>query len=416
VPWIHHLVNQPGAGTESFRARMLDLQQAAGAAAQASERFIGLALFIDALVAGVEAAAQRKAGERMRLPAAAQSELWERASALPLEAAGGAFAKFAQSAALAVAAFSMQERDVLALIDRLPPGASMAPPYRRTRAMLRMWCAIARARADTAEQGRQELFALLSSRDAAPPAGEAAFDQARIVLSLAELDVAMGDDANAVAVLERVARPLTTQDVPLLLRLRASVDLAGALARSGRSADARNLLAAAVGEQELPQESSPVRDLLIVAKSYWLVLQARGATEGQRASYVTQLRKLDQYARSGGVPASIELWRQMCRDRGADRRGRGRRGRTHHPAGCALGGHGRVELRVLGRHRAVAGDHRDPTLSGRGISAGQVVRARRRSRAPLSAGPAACPSQERRHTRSRSVRKPVAGPRAASRQ
>jgi len=310
VPWLHEMAGADGRAPDGFLTRLGAVRRTAEEAASTFDSFRGLVVFVDALQAGVEALRSRVGGTRPRIPEPVVERLYASADELGRHATAS---RFAQGAVLLVAAFLMQDRDVLPLVERLPEGDALSSDaYRRTRSLLRAWCAVTRERPDTAEQARRELFDVLPSDAPDATAGAGPFERARIVLTLAELGVALAPQSRDDGLLARVAEPLTPPDVPPTLRLRASLDLAAARSRDGRTAEAEALLdSVTAGHESYLSVPSATRDLALAAQTYSLVLKARAASGADRIRFVQRLEALDEYTRAGGVSAAVELWRHM---------------------------------------------------------------------------------------------------------
>jgi hypothetical protein len=299
VPWIYAALAGGGAGAPAaFAERLEGMRQATRGASKISPRFEGLALFVDGLSVGFEAAAKREPGKAIQIPDAAQEELVRRAEKLGRSSASE---RYTQSGVLAVAALLAQERDVLPLVELLPE--QLRVQDRLARAALRTWASAARGRPEIAEKARSELTALM------PDAARLGIDRAELVLLIAEGDAALAGDERAYAVLAQVARQLTGDGVPAALRLRAALDAAGSLARHGKHTEAIGLLEKAAS-LPIAGGASTESDLATLARGYLIVLHARDARAAEREEYRSKLTGLFE-GDSQNAPASIRLWRDL---------------------------------------------------------------------------------------------------------
>ncbi len=302
VPWIYGMVRQSAGSPPSpdgFQSRLQALQRAAGAAVTVSPEFEGLALFVDTLTAGFDAATQQQPGQRVRLPVKIADALIERARELGSRTPDN---RFTQAAVLELASFLMQERDVLPLIGLLPD--ELPVELSQTRALLRMWCAIARQRSDLAEAGRAELFQSL------PDEAEHPLERAGLILTMAEADVAIAREPGGYQVLEKIAEKLTSPDVPPGLRLRATIDQAGALGRINRERAAQ-LLEQILGDTPPAPPGSTQADLGLVAKTYLFVMRAQMTAGEEREQYVQKLTEVGKAMHTGKATASLLLWHEL---------------------------------------------------------------------------------------------------------
>jgi hypothetical protein len=302
VPWIYGTVRQSAGSPpspEAFRSRLQALQSATSAAVKVSSEFEGLALFVDTLTAGFDAAIQQQPGQRVRLPVEVADGLIDRARML---AGGTPDNRFTQAAVLELASFLMQERDVLPLLGLLPDDlpAELSP----TRALLRLWCSIARQRSELAEAGRAELFRAL------PDESERPLERAGLILTMAEADVAIARQPSGYQVLEKIAAKLTSPEVPPDLRLRATIDQAGALGRINRER-ASKLLEQILGDTPPAPPGSTHADLVLVAKTYLFVLRAQMTVGEERKEYEQKLAEVGKEMRAGKATASLLLWRDL---------------------------------------------------------------------------------------------------------
>ncbi|HOU94030.1 MAG TPA: hypothetical protein PLU22_23425, partial [Polyangiaceae bacterium] len=135
MPWLYASFARtdvaPAAALQQSIEAVTELEVRAREAAQAEPRLAGLALFVELLRTGLQAAAARAEGARVTVSAAARADLGRRAVALGPSAAGE---PLAQAAILGVAAMLAQDDDPAPLLAPLPE--TIDPRHRATRATL----------------------------------------------------------------------------------------------------------------------------------------------------------------------------------------------------------------------------------------------------------------------------------------
>jgi len=298
MPWLYSSFARTDTAPETALKRSLeavtDLEARAREAAQAEPRLAGLALFVELLRAGLEAAAARAEGARVVVSPAQRADLGRRAIALGPSAAGE---PLAQAAILGVAAMLAQDDDPAPLLAALPE--TIDPRHRATRATLELWRAVAHDDAAAAERGRAGLQALL-----ADPTAEG--DRSHLLLTLAEAEAALRGRATDYATLYQVATKLDDPALPRATRLRLVLDRAGALARTGRPAEAITVLVP-FAEPEIGPGTATEIDLAAMARAYLVVLRAREAKGNERAEYTAKLRGFAEQI-EGQVAVGVGLW------------------------------------------------------------------------------------------------------------
>jgi len=202
--------------------------------------------------------------------------------------------RLGQAGVLFAAAMLALDGNSEALVDALP--ADVDPSLRATRALIKLWPAVVERRKDAAAAAVNELLQVL------PPEDEDALRRGKLALLLLETDFALSENASAMSSLDDAAQKLMVPGWPPDVRLRAVIDHAAVLARSGNRAAAVELLDA-IPEEEAKQADDYER----IAKGYSLVLQAQGA----RGKDKKALR--DRLAKVGGddAPRAFRLWRDM---------------------------------------------------------------------------------------------------------
>lgn len=274
--------------------RLRSMQASAKEAAGVSAHFSGVVLFADTIAAGYQTVSDPKA----RITPAMRKDLANRATSLVKAAPGDLLS---QAAVLAVAALAFRDEDVQPLLDLLP--ADVAPVNYLAHQTLRLWTGTTKQNAELARAASNEIATVLSEY------GVESLDRARLVLLLAEADAAMQGTPKALTILEQVAKPLTAENVPLELRLRASIDYAGARSRAGKPDEGADMLERVVATAPLAQPD--VKNFGLVAASYLFVLRARAAKGADRGEYRDKFDKLSSEAAFADPPGAIRLWREL---------------------------------------------------------------------------------------------------------
>lgn len=265
---------------------------AANDAATGAPRFAGISLFVDVVDAFVRAAESRKPSDRLRIAPATADSLRARARAMAADARH----PWQSAAVLAVAAALLTDYDVSELALALPEG--LPREQRATRAAVLAWSAIARQSADLASRARTELGELAASAEG--------LQRSESVLLVAELDAALeAPGGRAEDVLARTAITLAEQASPPALRLRALLDVSGALRGLGDAKRAHDLLAELVHSMPVPDEPAAA-DLHAIARGQVEALAglaATGADIGARREALSIV-----FAGETNVPASHAAW------------------------------------------------------------------------------------------------------------
>jgi hypothetical protein len=297
VPWMYSTVAS-GASPSDLAARFVErlraLQAAAKEAAESSAHFAGLVLLADTLAAGYETAENPKA----KITAAARKQLAQRATTLAKAAPGDLLT---QAAVLGVAALAFRDDDIDPLLALLP--ADVSPTNYLAHQVLRLWTGTTKQNAELARSASNEIAMLL------PEYGAETLDRARLVLLLAEADAALQGTPKAMTVLEQVAKPLMDVNVPLELRLRASIDYAGARARAGKAEEGAEALEKIIATSPITQPD--VKNFGLLGSSYLFVLRARAAKGAERGEYRDKFDKLAAEPGFADPPAAIRLWREL---------------------------------------------------------------------------------------------------------
>jgi hypothetical protein len=242
-----------------------------------------LAVFAAALDAGVSAGLHVQPGERPRIDSNRRQELYF--AALGVEA---------PAPRLAVSALLAADQHVLQLLPKAVPD-ELAPAW----AGLMSWEADGNPDQAVLEAARSAL----AQRLAVAPRGGT--ESATAVLLLAELDAAAAPSDRSYGALAQVAGQLIGQPLPPELALRALLDAAGALARSGRTADALGVLSKAAEIASLPGAAG---ELLTLIRAEKLVLAWDAKRDPQRKALGKALSELPTASAPPTLAFAIGAW------------------------------------------------------------------------------------------------------------
>jgi hypothetical protein len=309
VPWMYGLTRMsadPAAQQAEVLKRLGTLAEAAREAAKVAPTLEGLVIFIDTLNAGFTALSKsRDSGESVKVPPDVSAKLREHALALGKKTHAD---RFTQAAVVAVSAMLFRDEDVRPLLELISSEeieVSHIIPFN----VVRLWSAVVARRSDWAAEASGELAGILPELTGARQA-----ERAEIVLLLAEVEAAIGGTPKAYEVLEQVAKPLAEAlDAPPELRLRASLDVAGARAKQGRMSEAADVLARVT--TSIPWASAPdnsdAQNLGMLATAYLFSIQARITKGDERAEYKDKLAEVGKRASALKVTAASRLWIEM---------------------------------------------------------------------------------------------------------
>jgi hypothetical protein len=304
VPWSYSTylaTNQSREQTKkSFHERFTSMRAAAEEAAKVEPRFEALVLFMDVLQVGFDAQVEAAPGARLAPKTGALDDLVKRATALGKKTPNE---MYVQGAVLAVAGLLARDRDVQSLLELLPRDLDVSHelPFHE----LRAWNALYRRDAGKLSAVSNDLGAFLG--ELAPDS----LDRARILLTLAETDASLNQSSKAYTRLEQVAKPLLAAGVPLAIRLRAAIDVAGARARAGDSAGARAALTRVLQDMKASSGSDDERHLALVAESYSFALEAREKKKEERQKLRERFKLIGEEANAAGAPPAIHVWREL---------------------------------------------------------------------------------------------------------
>ena len=265
VPWVTSLAqaSDPASLERDFTERY---QALSGVLRELPEQkaFAG---FAAALSAGVTAGLHMTHGERPQVESTKKQELWF-----------GALGVDAPAPRLAVSAVLAADQPVLQLLPKTAPS-----PLLPARAGLLAWEAVSSDDPSVLESAKAALAEQLTL------APRRSTQSAAAVLVLAELEVTTAPTERSQRALAQIAGQLIGDALPPDMALRAVLDAAGALERSGRTAEALGVLSKAAEIESLP---GPAADLLLLIRAEKLVLEWDAKKDPQRATLAKALAAL----------------------------------------------------------------------------------------------------------------------------
>lgn len=279
------------------------IDEVARQSAELAPHFEGVALIARALGA-VFAATTNEQQRAQSLSPETRKTLMDAAMALgrkqPAE-------PWTQAAVLAVATMVSREERLQSVLEPIMPTISRR--YETTLGTLLLWDVLADADVARFEQLSQLLGEVATNQDAS------SFERSRWLFLWAEAEAHLKHDEQAHATLAKIAQNLDDARVPLGLRLRARLDLAGLKARSGDLAGASALLDEIVAQTPRNAVSShDEQELLVAASAYAIViaaLQVKGEERQQLAQKLSDL--LENVTRARAAPPTLEAWMLLWR-------------------------------------------------------------------------------------------------------
>ena len=275
------------------------LEQGAQTAVEVSPRYQGVALLASALRTAFSASVAAAPGRAPDIPKAKRTKLLQRGQAA---LAAAPDTSWNQAAALAVAAVLAPQEDSTALLAEM--NETVRAEWRITHASLLVWNYLA----DRAAESFTKNKGLLGR--AAETSVEGSYERSRWVILWAEADAHLQPSEQSYSVVQELAERLKAPQVPLGLRLRMALDVAGIKARQGDFTTGAGLLEPLV--TSTPRGAVQTRheqELLVAATGYLSVLRAL-TTEGQpQAEHIQALDELlSNVAQASAAPPVLMMW------------------------------------------------------------------------------------------------------------
>jgi hypothetical protein len=142
-----------------------------------------------------------------------------------------------------------------------------------------------------------------------------AFERSKWLFLWAEAEAHLSPSGRTFETLKRIAENLSGPEIPLDLRLRAGLDLAGMRARNGDLAGAVQILEPLVTSTPKGAVGNHnEQELLIAATGYLLVVRGLAATGNEQKDYASKLSALLlDVTRAGAAPPTLQMWLMMWR-------------------------------------------------------------------------------------------------------
>src|SRR5690606_31206137 len=207
-----------------------------------------------------------------------------------------------QAAVLAIATMVSREERLQPLLEPIVPHVTRQ--YETTLGTLLLWDVLADADGARFDRLSQLLGEVATNKDAS------SFERSRWLFLWAEAEAHLKHTEQAHSTLAKIAQNLDDERVPLGLRLRARLDLAGLKARSNELAGASAPLDEIVASTPPGAVSSDdEQELLVAASAYATVLGALQVTGDERAQRAQQLTELlESVTRARAAPPTLESW------------------------------------------------------------------------------------------------------------
>lgn len=294
--------NADPATPETFVSTLTGLEARAKEANALDPHFEALSLLSETLREAISATMKPNGMLRSAIPSETRAELRLRAMKLLEQAPENLWS---QAAALSTMAMSIQDDAVGTELDRLGKVNTLDQPA--SFGALQLWTSLVDRDAARLTTVRDLLVAITRETT---PAGE---ERSRWLLSWAEADTLLHQTDEKYATLAQLCDRLKADNVPLDLRLRAHLNSAGILARTGRTADALAELKAVLdGVPRSAVDSAEAQEFLVAITGYHMALQ--GLDASQRPSAIQGLEALLTELRQGSAASpSVLLWLGLWR-------------------------------------------------------------------------------------------------------
>ncbi len=297
VPLMYGLTPQGAPATpDSVRDGFEALRAKAQEAAPLDPAFSGMELLAHALGLAIEAAGA-SGGGRAVIAAEQRTALMERAKQMSLRDDA-----WGQAAALGVAGIVSQDESTRSIVDNLKGHVAVA--YETTLGALLLWDLLADADKQRFDYHKPLLAEIAQSGDSD------SFDRSKWLFTWAEAEAHLLPSPRSYATLRSICEKLIDPRVPLGLRLRAHLNLAGLDARAGNlEAAIQQLHPIVVNTPRSMVSTHDEQELLIAATGYLLVLRGLSTQADERQEYVKKLEGLLlDVGRSSAAPPTLQMW------------------------------------------------------------------------------------------------------------
>lgn len=287
-------------GAVNLGATFATLASRAEEAAPLGADFSAMALVARSLGAAVSALNAHPA-EPAAIDKAQRSALLNAAAQLATTEATA----WARSAALAVAAILVQQEPIAPVLDGLR--TAELGSAKLTYGGLLLLDILADGDAARYDQHKALLGDLAVAMDAS------AFERSTWLFTWAEAEAHLVPGEASAGNLDRIAATLMRSTAPLELRMRATLDRAGLLARKGDLVGAAAMLEPVVSQTPRSAVSTAAeQELLVAATGYLLVLRGLHAQGDERTEYAKKLQAfLLDVTRANAAPPTLQMWLLM---------------------------------------------------------------------------------------------------------
>lgn len=287
------------ADEKAAMAHLTELEQSAQSATSVADRYHGVALLASGLQAAFAASVETPPGRSPEIPKAARQALIQRASKNVERAPDDAWN---QASALAVAAVLIPQENTLPLLRQM--NDTVRAEWRITQASLLLWNLLADGAVGEFTQSK----GLLGR--AAETSAEGSYERSRWVILWAEADAHLQPSEQSFKIVQDLAERLKAPQVPLGVRLRMALNVAGIKARQGDFASGIALLEPIVAATpRAAVQTRQEQELLVTATGYEAVLRALSTTGEERGQQIQVLQELlDNVAKASAAPPALMMW------------------------------------------------------------------------------------------------------------
>jgi hypothetical protein len=295
VPMMYGLQQTP----EQALGNLVAFRDGAKAATQVDARYHGVTQLATTLELGLRASLKPSDGATPEIAKAERIKLLKGASQLVRELPDESWSQAAALGTLAVLLPHEEGGEVLARLSE-----RIRPEWRITHASLLLWNLLSKGAAKEFSEQKDLLG------QAAQTSGEGSYARSRWVILWAEAEAHLEPSDKTYAIVNELAQRLKDKEVPLDLRLRTALDVAGLKGRQGDWTSAIDVLAPVVADT--PRASVTTRmdqELLIAATGYELTLRALSTRGEEQAKHIEALGQLaDSVAKAAAAPPVLMMW------------------------------------------------------------------------------------------------------------
>lgn len=289
---LQHNAEQAVANLAAFR-------QGALAAQVVGPQYKGIAHLASTLELGLRASVKPSDGATPEIAKTDRERLIRDTKSL---VATSADESWTQAAALGAIAVLLPHEDGTPILAQLSD--NIRPEWRITHASLLLWNTLANGAKQDFESQKEVLGR------AAQTSGEGSYARSRWVILWAEAEALLDPSEKTYNIVNELGQRLKAPEVPLDLRLRTALDVAGLKARKGDFVAALEVLRPLVANTSRASINNRLdQELLIAASGYELVLRALSTEGDERAGHIAALGKLlESVAQASAAPPVLMMW------------------------------------------------------------------------------------------------------------